>query len=241
MSYKYSLTLLGLSISMAASVVAAADEPAEALAARLKEMYPATKIERVQRSEIPALFEVLMGRNVAYTDSTGRYFVFGHLFDMKEQRDVTADRVEKAARIAFGDLPLADAIKTVRGKGERVVAVFSDPDCPYCRRLEAELDTLDNVTLYTFIYPLEGLHPEAKDKAIAVWCASNRSRAWAELMKSSKVPANRACDHPIERNIQLGQRLGIQGTPTLVSADGRTLPGAAPRERIEHWLREGSR
>ena len=241
MSYKYSLTLLGLSISMAASVVAAADEPAEALAARLKEMYPATKIERVQRSEIPALFEVLMGRNVAYTDSTGRYFVFGHLFDMKEQRDVTADRVEKAARIAFGDLPLADAIKTVRGKGERVVAVFSDPDCPYCRRLEAELDTLDNVTLYTFIYPLEGLHPEAKDKAIAVWCASNRSRAWAELMKSSKVPANRACDHPIERNIQLGQRLGIQGTPTLVSADGRTLPGAAPRERIEQWLREGSR
>jgi thiol:disulfide interchange protein DsbC len=240
MPIKYSLALLGLTISMTASVFAA-DEPAEALAARLKEMYPATHIERVQRSEIPALFEVVMGKNAAYTDTTGRYFVFGHLFDMKEQRDLTADRVEKAARIAFGELPLADAIKTVRGKGERVLAVFSDPDCPYCRRLEAELVKLDNVTLYTFPYPLEGLHAEAKDKSIAVWCAANRSQAWADLMKSGKAPASRTCDHPIERNIQLGQRLGIQGTPTLLSADGRTLPGAAPKDRIEQWLLEGGR
>ncbi|MFY9326403.1 MAG: DsbC family protein [Georgfuchsia sp.] len=240
MPIKYSLALLGLTISMAASVFAA-DEPAEALAARLKEMYPATHVDRVQRSEIPALFEVVMGKNAAYTDTTGRYFVFGHLFDMKEQRDLTADRVEKAARIAFGELPLADAIKTVRGKGERVLAVFSDPDCPYCRRLEAELVKLDNVTLYTFPYPLEGLHAEAKDKSIAVWCSANRSQAWAELMKSGKAPASRTCDHPIERNIQLGQRLGIQGTPTLLSADGRTLPGAAPKDRIEQWLMEGGR
>ena len=240
MPIKYSLALLALTISMAASVFAA-DEPAEALAARLKEMYPATHVDRVQRSEIPALFEVVMGKNAAYTDTTGRYFVFGHLFDMKEQRDLTADRVEKAARIAFGELPLADAIKTVRGKGERVLAVFSDPDCPYCRRLEAELVKLDNVTLYTFPYPLEGLHAEAKDKSIAVWCAANRSQAWAELMKSGKAPVSRTCDHPIERNIQLGQRLGIQGTPTLLSADGRTLPGAAPKDRIEQWLMEGGR
>lgn len=240
MPIKYSPVLLGLAISMAASVFAA-DEPAEALAARLKEMYPATHVDRVQRSEIPALFEVVMGKNAAYTDTTGRYFVFGHLFDMKEQRDLTADRVEKAARIAFGELPLADAIKTVRGKGERVLAVFSDPDCPYCRRLEAELVKLDNVTLYTFPYPLEGLHAEAKDKSIAVWCSANRSQAWAELMKSGKAPASRTCDHPIERNIQLGQRLGIQGTPTLLSADGRTLPGAAPKDRIEQWLMEGGR
>ena len=127
-----------------------------------------------------------MGKNAAYTDATGRYFVFGHLFDMKEQRDLTAERVEKAARIAFGELPLADAIKTVRGKGERVLAVFSDPDCPYCRRLEAELDKLDNVTLYTFPYPLEGLHPEAKDKSIAVWCAAESRAGLGRLMKSAR-------------------------------------------------------
>ena len=228
-------------LCLATSVTHAADESADALASKLKDLYPATKIERVQRSELPGLFEVVMGRNAAYTDSTGRYFIFGHLFDMKEQRDLTAERVEKAARIAFDTLPLADAIKTVRGKGERVIAVFSDPDCPFCRRLESELDKLDNVTLYTFLYPLEGLHPEAKAKAVAVWCAKDRSGAWSELMRSGKVPTKASCDNPIERTIQLGQRLSIQGTPTLISSDGRLLPGAAPRERIEQWLAEAAR
>jgi thiol:disulfide interchange protein DsbC len=220
------------------ALAAQADDGIGSLEKRLKDMYPATRIERVQPAEIPALFEVTMGRNSAYTDSTGRYFVFGHLYDMKTQRDLTAERMEKQQRIDFAQLPLPDAIKTVHGKGERVLAVFSDPDCPYCKRLEAELDKLNNVTLYIFPYPLESLHPAAVDKAVAVWCAPDRARAWADLMKTGKMPATRKCENPIERNIQLAQRLGIQGTPTLLSADGRMLPGAAPSERIEQWLAE---
>ena len=226
--------LFALMLPMAAQ----ADDGAESLEKRLKDLYPATRIERVQTSEIPAVYEVTMGKNSAYTDATGRYFVFGHLYDMKTQRDLTAERMEKQQRIDFSQLPLGDAIKTVRGKGERVLAVFSDPDCPYCKRLEAELDKLDNVTLYIFPYPLEGLHPEAVDKAVAVWCAPDRARAWADLMKTGKVPAKRDCENPIQRNIQLAQRLGINGTPTMVSADGRMLPGAAPGDRIEQWLAE---
>ena len=226
--------LFALMLPMAAQ----ADDGAESLEKRLKDLYPATRIERVQALEIPTVYEVTMGKNSAYTDATGRYFVFGHLFDMKTQRDLTAERMEKQQRIDFSQLPLGDAIKTVRGKGERVLAVFSDPDCPYCKRLEAELDKLDNVTLYIFPYPLEGLHPEAVDKAVAVWCAPDRARAWADLMKTGKVPAKRDCENPIQRNIQLAQQLGINGTPTMVSADGRMLLGAAPGDRIEQWLAE---
>ena len=226
--------LFALMLPMAAQ----ADDGAGSLEKRLKDLYPATRIERVQTSEIPAVYEVTMGKNSAYTDATGRYFVFGHLYDMKTQRDLTAERMEKQQRIDFSQLPLGDAIKTVRGKGERMLAVFSDPDCPYCKRLEAELDKLDNVTLYIFPYPLEGLHPEAVDKAVAVWCAPDRASAWADLMKTGKVPAKRDCENPIQRNIQLAQRLGINGTPTMVSADGRMLPGAAPGDRIEQWLAE---
>jgi thiol:disulfide interchange protein DsbC len=226
--------LFALMLSMAAQ----ADDGAENLEKRLKDLYPATRIERVQTSEIPALYEVTMGKNSAYTDATGRYFVFGHLYDMKTQRDLTAERMKKLQRIDFSQLPLGDAIKTVRGKGERVLAVFSDPDCPYCKRLEAELDKLDNVTLYIFPYPLEGLHPEAVDKAVAVWCAPDRARAWVDLMKTGKIPARRNCENPIQRNIQLAQRLGINGTPTMLSADGRMLSGAVPGDRIEQWLAE---
>lgn len=229
-------SLLALTLSLTLSLSARADETLTLLEQRLKEMYPATRIERVHASEIPALYEVTMGRNSAYTDATGRYFVFGHLFDMQTQRDLTAERLEQPPRVAFAELPLGDAIKTIRGQGERVLAVFSDPDCPYCRRLEDELAKVDNVTIYTFAYPLESLHPQAKDKAVAVWCAPDRPRAWADLMKSGKAPARRSCAHPIERNIALAQRLGIQGTPTLLSSDGRLLPGAATSERIEQWL-----
>ncbi len=220
------------------SVAVQADEGAESLEKRLKDMYPATQIERVQTSEISGLYEVMMGKNSAYTDATGRYFVFGHLYDMKTQRDLTAERMDKQQRINFAQLPLDDAIKTVHGKGERVLVVFSDPDCPYCKRLEPELDKLNNVTIYTFPYPLESLHPESPNKAVAVWCAPDRARAWADLMKTGKAPANKNCDNPIQRNIQLAQRLGINGTPTLLAADGRMLPGAASVERIEQWLGE---
>lgn len=228
------LSLLALTLSLAAQ----ADETLTALEQRLQERYPATRIERVQASEIQGLYEVMIGRNPAYTDATGRYFVFGHLFDLQTQRDLTAERLEAQQRVAFAELPLSDAIKTIRGAGERLLAVFSDPDCPYCRRLEDELAKLDNVTVYTFAYPLESLHPQARDKAVAVWCAPDRARAWAELMQAGKVPPKRPCAHPIERNIALAQRLGIQGTPTLLSADGRLLPGAATSERIEQWLAE---
>ena len=220
------------------SMTAQSDENAENLEKRLKELYPATRIDQVRPSEIPAIYEVTMGKNSAYTDVTGRYFVFGHLYDMKTQRDLTAERMDKQQRIDFSKLPLSDAIQTVRGNGKRILAVFSDPDCPYCKRLEPELDKLDNVTLYIFPYPLESLHHESPDKAVAVWCAPDRASAWADLMKTGKAPAKRNCENPIQRNIQLAQRLGILGTPTLLSADGRILPGAASSERIEQWLAE---
>ena len=232
--FKRLIVVFAMMLSMAAE----ADDGAENLEKRLKELYPATHIDHVQTSEIPAIYEVTMGENSAYTDVTGRYFVFGHLYDMKTQRDLTAERMGKQQRINFAQLPLGDAIKRVHGKGERVLVVFSDPDCPYCKRLEPELDKLDNVTLYTFPFPLQELHPGSPDKAVAVWCAPDRARAWDDLMKIGKVPANRQCENPIQRNVQLAQRLGILGTPTLLTSDGRMLPGAASSERIEQWLTE---
>jgi hypothetical protein len=125
--------MAALSLSLTLSLAAQADETLTALERAPQERYPATRIERVQASEIPGLYEVMMGRNPAYTDATGRYFVFGHLFDLQTQRDLTAERLEAQQRVAFAELPFADAIKTIRGSGERLLAVFSDPDCPYCR------------------------------------------------------------------------------------------------------------
>ena len=203
---------------------------------RLKELYPSTRITAVRQSEVAGLFEVTMGKNVAFSDSSGRYFVFGHLFDMREQKDLTAQRLSDINRIDFAQLPLQDAIKTVRGDGSRKLAVFSDPDCPYCKGLEGELAKLDNVSIFTFLYPLDGLHPEAKGKAERVWCASNRAKAWSELMATGKVAESPRCATPIERINQLANSLGINGTPTMILQDGSLIPGAAPAAEIDRRL-----
>ena len=221
----------------AASVVSAASSASETeMEARLKELYPSTRITAVRPSEVSGLYEVTMGRSVAFTDPTGRYFVFGHLFDMKEQKDLTAQRLSDINRIDFAQLPVQDAIKTVRGDGSRKLAVFSDPDCPYCKGLEGELAKLDNVTLYTFLYPLEGLHPDARGKSERIWCASNRARAWSEFMATGKLPDAPKCATPIERINQLAGSLGINGTPTLILQDGSLIPGAASGAEIERRL-----
>lgn len=209
---------------------------------RLKEQYPATKITAVRETPVQGVYEVAMGRNVAYTDASGRYMIFGHLYDMKEQKDLTAQRLDEINKIDVSALPLSDAIKTVKGDGSRKLYVFSDPDCPFCQRLEREtMPKLDNVTIYTFLYPLEELHPDAKRKAEAIWCAKDRAKAWDDFMKSGKLPDQETrCDNPVERNIQLGRSLGINGTPTIIMGDGAMVPGFVPASELERRLAAGA-
>jgi len=210
--------------------------PAVALAERLQSLYPATRFGDINVTPWPGVFEVVMGTNLAYVDASGQYFLFGHLYDMKAQRDLSAERKESIGRIDFARLPLADAMQEVRGNGARKLAVFSDPDCPYCRKLEDEIKGLTDVTIYTFLYPLASLHPHARAKAIAVWCSENRIVTWRKLMIDGAAPDPRECEHPVDRNVALGERLGISGTPTLIAADGRVLPGAVGSAQIEAWL-----
>ena len=216
----------------AANTASAANE----IGKRLQAQYPSTRFGAVNTTPWPGVFEVVMGANLAYVDLSGQYFLFGHLYDMKSQRDLTAERKDTLARIDFDALPLADAIKEVRGNGSRVLAIFSDPDCPYCQKLETDLRTLTNVTIYTFLMPLVSLHPAAHRKAVSVWCARDRSAAWHATMWRGEAVPEADCPHPVDRNVALGERLGINGTPTLIAADGRMLPGAASKEQIEAWL-----
>jgi thiol:disulfide interchange protein DsbC len=221
------LCLLGanLALPLPASAQTAAPTPG-AIAERLQSLYPATRFGAVNTTPWPGVFEVVMGANLAYVDESGQYFLFGHLFDMKAQRDLTAERKDAQTRVDFAALPLADAVKDVRGNGARTLAIFSDPDCPYCLKLETEIKSLTDVTIYTFLMPIASLHPGARSKAIAVWCSRDRVAAWRALMLHDMNDASpaRECPHPVDRNIALGERLGISGTPTLVAATVAFFP-----------------
>ena len=220
----------------AVPATADASQTTAALMERLQGLYPATRFGAINPTAWPGVFEVAMGANLAYVDVSGQYFLFGHLYDMKSQRDLTAERKENLARVDFSQLPLADAMKEVRGNGARVLAIFSDPDCPYCQKLESDLRTLTNATIYTFLMPLTSLHPAAHGKAVSIWCASDRLVTWHATMVRGEAVPRADCPHPVDRNVALGERLGINGTPTLIASDGRLLSGAGSMEQIEAWL-----
>jgi len=219
----------------AASAAACAAEPDElALLARLQSMYPATQWTSVTRTPIAGMYEAVMGSNLAYVASDGRHFFFGHLFDMRTQTDLTAPKLaaaegrapegsEPLRKVSFDSLPLADAIKSVHGNGARVLAVFSDPNCAYCRMLDGEVATLDGVTVYTFLLPW--VSPD-RTAAEAAWAKANPTRAGDTAV--------------LDRNLKLAARVGLRGTPLLIAGDGRVSEGAARAAELDAWLTVGA-
>lgn len=235
----------------AAAPPAAPAAPAETAVTAMRQMlaqrYPSTTFGTIARTPVPGLWEVWMGSNVAYMTDEGRHFIFGHLYDMQTQTDLTAASKQDARpqeqsdrpRLTFHDLPLADAIKTVQGNGARQLAVFSDPHCPYCRQLEQQLLKLDNVTVYTFLFPLASLHPQATAVAQAIWCAPDRTAAWRHFNQTGKVHKSLksvACNTPIARNVALAERSGIGGTPYILFGNGGSAAGALSAAELEERL-----
>jgi thiol:disulfide interchange protein DsbC len=212
--------------------------------AKFKALYPNTTITDVKPSPIKGIWEVRMREQVAYTDETGRYLLFGALFDSKTQTDLSARRPAEQVKPVTAVFPKAsidNAIKSVKGDGSRVVAVFTDPRCPYCRSLESELAKLDNVTIYTFLYPV--VSRESRTDSEAIWCSSSPQKSLRSVMAGSIAASQsglkKGCIAPIDSNIALAQSMNIRATPALVSLDGRLKVGAAPAEQLNAWLNEG--
>jgi 2-polyprenylphenol 6-hydroxylase len=181
------------------------------------------KIEGVQPAPIPGLWEVRFrnedGMRVIYTDSTGAYVIDGNIHEVRTNRDLTEERLRKLNAIKFEALPLDQAVKVQRGNGRRVMAMFSDPYCPYCVKFEKVLQQVNDITVYVFMYPV--IRPMNADHSKAVWCSPDRAKAWLELALDHKRPsAPASCDNPVEKNLQLGRSLGVNSTPTLILANG---------------------
>jgi thiol:disulfide interchange protein DsbC len=196
------------------------------------------KIDSLKKTQYGGLYEAVMeGSQVFYTDKNATFILIGNLIDAKTQRNVTEERIRDLMRVKFETLPLESAIKQVKGNGSRKMAVFSDPDCPYCRKLDAELAKITDVTIYTFLYPIASLHPQAGDKSRAVWCAPDRVKAWEDLIQKGTVPqAVGKCENPLAKIAELGRKLKVNGTPTIIFADGMRIPGMVPAANLEKLL-----
>jgi thiol:disulfide interchange protein DsbC len=229
--------------SIAASLLslsqfAIADEAS--LKKAIEAAYPKFKVESVIKTPYAGLYEVFMGGQIIYTDEKLTFLIAeGRLVDPKTKRDVTGERMDELTKIDFNSLPLDQAIKVVKGNGSRKLVVFSDVDCPYCKRLEQnELSNISDVTVYTFLYPLVQLHPDSAAKSKSIWCADNRVKAWNDWIINNKLPEKTGnCEVPLEKVGELARKVGVNSTPTLFFADGKRMMGAQPAQEIERSLK----
>jgi thiol:disulfide interchange protein DsbC len=211
---------------------------AEAVRKLVEQRVPGMEVRGITRTDIAGgLYEVLVDDRIVYVDPKVNYLFMGSIYDLSSKQNLTDDRYRKLNRVAFDSLPFEQSFKRVRGDGSRRVAMFSDADCPFCARIEKELGGMTNVTIYTFPFPIDSLHPASAQKSRQLWCAADRGKAWDDWFSSQKLPDNKGdCANPVAANQALGEKLHITATPTLVFADGSVVPGALPLAQLEQML-----
>ncbi len=191
------------------------------------------KVDSVTKTPYGGLFEVRVGSDIFYTDAKGDYLFIGRVVDTKTFQDYTKARVDEISKIKFSDLPFDSALKMVKGNGKRVIAVFEDPNCGYCKRFRQTLSEMDNITVYTFMYNI--LAEDSAIKSRNIWCSADRAKAWDEWMLKGKAadaaPTN--CTSPNDKVLALGQKMKITGTPTIFFTDGTRIPGAIDGKALE--------
>lgn len=193
-------------------------------------------VESITKTPYGELYEVVLDSGeLIYTDEKVSFIIDGRVIDTKTRRDMTQARMTELSAIDFAALPLADAIKQVKGNGSRVVVSFEDPNCSYCKRYGQELTQVADVTIYTFLYPILG--EDSLQKSRDIWCAQDKAKAWNDWILENKVPASASCDSSVvDRNVALGRKLRINGTPTVFVSDGRRVGGYLTAAQLDAAL-----
>lgn len=215
--------------------LAGAETPTEAY---IKKMISANigggvKVDSVVKTPYGGLYEVRMGNEIVYTDEKAKYVFVGSIIDIKGTVNFTKQRTDELNRVNFSDLPLDIAVKYVKGDGKRVIAIFEDPNCGYCKKFRKTLQAVDNITVYTFMYNI--LADDSITKSRDIWCSSDRSKAWDDWMLNGKAAptAAPACVAPHEKVLALGRKMRVTGTPTVIFMDGSRLPGMVDVKALE--------
>jgi thiol:disulfide interchange protein DsbC len=202
------------------------------------------KLVSVQKTPWGNLYEVVVngadGPGLYYVDDEAKVVIAGaRVFDVKTGRNLTEERQRELSKVSWDSLPLQWSIVTKRGTGRRKIAIFSDPNCPYCKRFETDLAKLDDVTIHILPYPV--ISPKSVGQTKAVWCSKDRSKAWNDLMlKRIEPQASPDCDNPIDKLVEAGRRLGASATPTWFVETGERYSGAMPLEQVTQLLDKAS-
>ena len=233
---------LGWILLLVPGLVQAAERAPAEVERTIRAHIPDLPITAVYRTPVPGLYEVVVGKTIYFADASGRYLIAGgHLFETRTHKDLTRARLEELRRVDFAALPLELALASGPVDAKMKLAIFTDPDCPFCRNLERMLAGLSGIRIYRFLFPLEQLHPNARRHAEAIWCAKDRERALrAVMLQDEDLSPPLDCHAPIDKVLALGRRLGVMGTPTLIAGDGRMhIGGFRSEAELRRWLQGG--
>lgn len=199
--------------------------------------FPGIDADSVQQAPVSGLYEVQVGTDIVYVDESVDFLIQGSIIDAKTRLDLTQQRMQQLSAVPFDDLPLNLAFKQVRGDGSRKIAIFEDPNCGYCKQLQKSLVDAENVTIYSFLYPI--LSEDSVIKTRDVLCSKESSKAWFDWMVGGVVPPENECeDHNIQQLLDLGRKLSVRGTPAIFFEDGFRASGALPLAQIHEKLDE---
>jgi thiol:disulfide interchange protein DsbC len=236
-SWRRQLLMLAASAFVVAMPGYAADDAKVAatirgtLAKRLPNLPP---IDEIRPSPVPGLWELRLGSHVIYSDAQGSFVIEGEILDTSRNANLTRERIEQLTAFDFRKLPLKDAVVWKQGTGARKLVVFADPNCGYCRKLERDLNDIPNLTVYTFLVPILG--GDSPQKSRDIWCAKDSGKAWRNWMIDGTPPpaAGQKCDTAaLSRNVALGEKHAVTGTPSLVFENSERVPGVISAEDLE--------
>ena len=226
-----------LAAAAAALLVAlpAAAQDMDKIKAELKKVVSDAPIDSIKKTPYAGLYEVVVGGEVVYTDEKGSFLFLGNIIDINNKENLTETRMRQVNKIDFAALPFDRAIKIVRGNGARKIAIFEDPNCGYCKRFERDLQGVNDITVYVFLYPI--LSADSVEKAKAIWCSKDPGKLWMDTMTKEVVPSgDKSCPTPLDQNVAFGRDKKITGTPTIIFEDGERVPGAMKLADFEKKL-----
>ncbi len=192
----------------------------------------------LKATPVPGIFEAKFDSDIVYVSGDGRYIFSGDLIDLQSKTSLT-EAARSTERKALVDS--IDASKTIefkaKGEEKRVLYVFTDVECPFCVKMHKEVPALNDkgVTVRYLAYPRAGVGSPAYKKMVNVWCADNKQDALTKVKNGEEIPT-KECTNPVADDFELGQKLGVNGTPALLTADGQMIPGFRPADQLVKML-----
>lgn len=194
--------------------------------------------DAVNEAPVKGIYEVTYGPKLYYVSHDGRYLFDGELFDLNSRTNLTEKKRAGARLKMLASIDeSSQVIFKAKGEEKHVITVFTDIDCGYCRKLHSGMAQMNElgITVRYMAFPRAGVNSASYDKAVSVWCAKDRNKAM-DIAKSGNTPEKATCDSPVKAQYELGQALGVTGTPSILFEDGTLMPGYLPPQQLSMTL-----